>query len=331
MDTTNFTRRSLLAAGGSMLALGALPSVHAQAKAKTKLRFSSAFNEQDLRTGAYKALAAAIGDSFEFEPYWGNTLFKQGTELVALQRGNLEMVNLAPADISKQIPAWSLMTSAYLFRDADHMNKVFKSDVGREFIKMARDQLGIQVITPVYFGARHVNLKPTKQIKTPADLAGIKLRMPPGEFWQFLGESIGANPTPVAYAEVYTALQTGAIDGQDNPLVASKLMKFNEVTTQFVLTGHVIGYDVMVVTTKIWDAMTPAQQAKFQADAEKAIGDYTVKLNAQEKEVIDFLKAEGKKVYTPDLVAFRTQAQKKYLEKYGKDWPKGALERINAI
>ena len=324
-----FTRRSVIAAGASMLALGALPSVFAQAK--TKLRFSSAFTEQDLRAEAYKSFATAIKDGYDFEPYWGNTLFKQGTELIALQRGNLEMCNLAPADISKQIPAWSLMTSAYLFRDSDHLVKTFKSDVGRDFIKMARDQLGIQIITPVYFGSRNVNLKPDKVIKTPADMAGIKLRMPPGEFWQFLGESIGANPTPVAYAEVYTALQTGAIDGQDNPLVASKLMKFYEVTTQFVMTGHVIGYDVMAITTKIWDAMTPAQQAAFQSAAEKSMADYTAKFNAQEKEALEFFKANGKKVYTPDLNAFRTFAQKKYVDKYGTDWPKGALERINAL
>ena len=223
------------------------------------------------------------------------------------------------------------MTSAYLFRDAAHLKKTFKSDVGREFIKMARDQLGIQIITPVYFGSRNVNLKPDKVIKTPADMAGIKLRMPPGEFWQFLGESIGANPTPVAYAEVYTALQTGAIDGQDNPLVASRLMKFYEVTTQFVLTGHVMGYDVMSVTTKVWDAMSPGQQASFQSAAEKAIDDYVVKFSAQEKDALEFFKADGKKVYTPDLNAFRAFAQKKYLEKYASDWPKGALERINAL
>src|ERR1700751_5242400 len=117
-----FTRRSVLTAGASMLALGALP--HARAQAKTKLRFSSAFTEQDLRADAYKSFAAAIKDSYDFEPYWGNTLLKQG-------------------------PAWSLMTSAYLFRDAAHLKKTFKSDVGRDFIKMARDQLGIQIITPV--------------------------------------------------------------------------------------------------------------------------------------------------------------------------------------
>ena len=326
---STFTRRKLLATGATIMALGAVPRAFAQAK--TKLRFSAAFTEQDLRAEAYKNFATAIKDGYDFEPYWNNTLFKQGTELVALQRGNLEMCNLAPADISKQIPAWSLMTSAYLFRDADHLKKTFKSDVGKDFIKMARDQLGIQIIAPVYFGTRNVNLKPDKQIRTPADLAGIKLRMPPGEFWQFLGESIGVNPTPVAFAEVYTALQSGAIDGQDNPLLLSKLMKFDEVTTQFVLTAHVVGYDVMVITSKIWDAMTPAQQAAFQAAAEKSLDAYTIKFNGQEKDVLEYFKAQGKKVYTPDVNAFRTFAQKKYVDKYGSDWPKGALEKINAL
>jgi TRAP-type transport system periplasmic protein len=324
-----FDRRSFLVASGSMLAAGALPVAHAQGK--TKLRFSSAFTEQDLRAEAYKNFASAIKDNFDFEPYWNNALFKQGTELVALQRGNLEMANLAPQDISKQLPAWSLMTSAYLFRDTDHLLKTFKSDVGREFIKMARDKLDIQIITPVYFGARHVNLKPDKMVRTPADLSGIKLRMPPGEFWQFLGESIGASPTPVAFAETYTALQTGAIDGQDNPLLLSKLMKFYEVTSQFVLTGHVIGYDLMTVSNKTWDAMKPDVQAKFQAAAEKAIGDYTTKYTGQEKDVVDFFKSQGKKVYAPDIAAFRTYAQKKYVDKYAQDWPKGALERINSL
>ncbi|MGA7164805.1 MAG: TRAP transporter substrate-binding protein DctP [Pseudolabrys sp.] len=325
---TKMTRRSVVAGGMAILAGAAGP---AYTQTKQKLRFSSAFTETDLRAEAYKSFAAAIKDDFDFEPYWGNTLFKQGTELVALQRDNLDLCNLAPADISKQIPAWSLLTSAYLFRDADHMKKTFKSDVGREFIKTAKDQLGIQIITPVYFGSRSLNLKPDKQVKTPEDLKGIKLRMPPGEFWQFLGESLGANPTPVAYAELYTALQTGTVDGQDNPVVASKLMKFDEVTTQFILTRHVIAYDVMAIRSKIWDAMKPEQQAKFQAAAEKAMDENTARFEKQEAETLEYFKKEGKKVYEPDQNAFRTFAQKRYVEKYGNDWPKGALERINAV
>ena len=326
---SGLTRRSMLAGSTAAVVLGSTFPV--QAQAKTKLKFSATFTEADMRSDAYKAFAGAIKDDFDFEPYWNSTLFKQGAELVALQRDNLDLCNLAPADISKQIPAWSLMTSAYLFRDSDHLKKVFKSDVGKEFIKLAKDQLGIQVITPVYFGSRNVNLKPDKMIKTPADMAGVKLRMPPGEFWQFLGESIGANPTPVAYAELYTALQTGTVDGQDNPLVSSKLMKFDEVTSQFVLTRHVIGYDVMVIRSKIWDAMKPEEQARFQAAADKTMSESMDKFNAQEAEVIEYFKKSGKKVYEPDQAAFRTFAQKRYVEKYGNDWPKGALDRINAI
>jgi TRAP-type C4-dicarboxylate transport system substrate-binding protein len=325
----DITRRALMGAGVAALATAAAQPAFAQAK--TKLRFSAAFTEADSRSEAYRGFAAAIKDDFDFEPYWGNTLFKQGTELVALQRDNLDLCNLAPADISKQLPAWSLLTSAFLFRDADHMKKTFRSDVGKEFIAMAKEKLGIQIITPVYFGSRSINLKPDKQIRTPADMAGIKLRMPPGEFWQFLGESLGANPTPVAYAELYTALQTGTVDGQDNPVVPSKLMKFDEVTTQFVLTKHVIAYDVMSMRSKLWDAMKPEQQARFQAAADKMSDENIKQFDAREVETLEYFKKEGKKVYIPDVDAFRTFAQKKYLDKYGSDWPKGALERINAV
>jgi TRAP-type transport system periplasmic protein len=316
---------------GAVALLGAIPMESALAQGKAKFKFSAAFPETDLRAEAYKEFAAAMKEEFDFEPYWSNTLFKQGTELVALQRENLELCNLAPADVSKQIAAWSLLTSAYLFRDYDHLKKTFASDVGKDFIKMARDQLGIEVIRPVYFGARQVNLRPTKKINTPADMAGVKLRMPPGEFWQFLGESIGANPTPVAFAELYTALQAGAVDGQDNPLVSGRTMKFYEVTSQFVLTSHVIGYDVLAVSKKAWERLSPAQQAKLRAEADRIFDASAAKYDAQEKDAIEFFKKEGKQVYTPDQAAFRAFAQKKYLDRYANDWPKGALERINAI
>lgn len=322
--------RRTVAAGGAAL-VAAYAAGAARAQARPKLRFSCAFSETDLRAEGYKAFAAAMKDDFDLEPYWSNTLFKQGTELVALQRENLELCNLAPADISKQIPAWSLMTSAYLFRDYDHLKKTFAGDVGKDFIKMARDQLGIEVIRPVYFGARQVNLKPAKKVNTPADLAGIKLRMPPGEFWQFLGESIGANPTPVAFAELYTALQSGTVDGQDNPLVTARTMKFHEVTSQFILTNHVIGYDMLAVSKKAWAGLKPAQQDKFRAEADRIFDANAAKYDAQEQDAIDFFKKEGKQVYAPDQNAFRAFAQKRYLDKYSNEWPKGAIERINAI
>ncbi|HSE77219.1 MAG TPA: sialic acid TRAP transporter substrate-binding protein SiaP [Alphaproteobacteria bacterium] len=325
-----YSRRSVLAAGAASAALAAAPAVLAQAK--PKLRCAAVFSEQDIRAEAFRMFGREVGDMFDFEAFFGGTLFKQGTELVAMQRGNLEMANIAPQDISKQIPAWSILTAAYLFRDADHMQKTFDGPIGAEFKKMARDQLGVHVLTPVYFGTRQVNLRTTKKINTPADMAGIKLRMPPGEAWQLLGEAMGANPTPVAFAELYTALQSGAVDGQDNPLPTSRTMKFHEVTKQFVLTGHLVGYDVFSVSAKIWDSMKPDQQQKFQAAAVKAIASSTAKHLAQEKEMVDFFKSQGLEVYSPDVAAFRASAQTKYLASdLAKDWPKGMLERINAV
>lgn len=324
------TRRSMLAAGASLLALGTIGAANAQAK--PKLRCAAVFSDQDIRAEAFRTFGKEVSDRYDFEPFFGGTLFKQGTELVAMQRGNLEMANIAPQDISKQIPAWSILTAAYLFRDADHLKKTFDGEVGAEFKKMARDQLGIQILTPVYFGTRQVNLRTTKKINTPADMAGAKLRMPPGEAWQLLGEAMGANPTPVAFAELYTALQSGAVDGQDNPLPTSRTMKFHEVTKQFVLTNHLVGYDLFSVSAKIWDAMSPEQQRSFQAASDKAIAGSTAKHLEQEKEMVDFFKSQGLEVYSPDVAAFRDNAQKKYLaSSLSKDWPKGMLERINAV
>ncbi|MBS0246358.1 MAG: TRAP transporter substrate-binding protein DctP [Proteobacteria bacterium] len=323
------SRRTLLAASSALAAGSMLPS--ASFAAPTKMKLSVAFPEADLRGKAFKEFADALKADIEIEPHWSNSLFKQGTELVALQRGNLELCDLAPADISKQLPAWSLMTSAYLFRDYAHLKNTFASDIGKEFIGMAREKLGLEVIRPVYFGARQVNLKPDKTIKTPADMAGIKLRMPPGEYWQFLGESIGANPTPVAFSELYTALQTGVVDGQDNPLVSGRTMKFYEVTSQFVLTRHVLGYDMLTVAKKVWDGMSKDLQTKFRATADKVFDASAAEYDKQEGEAIEFFKSQGKKVYQPDQNAFREFAQKKYVARYGNEWPKGALEKINAI
>jgi TRAP-type transport system periplasmic protein len=321
-------RRALLAAGGAVALTGSTTF----AQGKPNLRFSAVFSEQDIRAEMMKRFGEAIKDDFTLQPYYGGNLFKQGTELVAMQRNNLEMGNIAPQDVSNQIPAWSIVTSAYLFRDADHLKKVFASDVGRDLKTMAEDKLNIKILGPTYFGARQVGLKPKKKVTTPADLAGVKLRMPGGDAWQFLGQSLGANPTPMAYAEVYTGLQSGAIDGQDNPLPNVQNMKFYEVSSQIVLTSHLVGFDLLCVTKRIWDGMDAKKQAAFQAAADAAIDWSTKEHLAKEAELVDFFKKQGLEVYTPDLKAFRDFAQKKYLEsELAKGWVPGMIDKINAL
>jgi TRAP-type transport system periplasmic protein len=325
----DITRRQFLIGTAAVGTLAAFPAF---AQDKPKLRFSAVFSEQDIRAQMMKQFAEAIADDFTFEGYYGGNLFKQGTELVALQRGNLEMGNIAPQDVSNQIPAWSIMTAGYLFRDAAHLNTFFASEAGTEMKLMAEDQLGIRILGPTYFGVRQVGLKVDKEIKTPADMAGIKLRMPGGDAWQFLGTALGANPTPMAYAEVYTGLQTGAIDGQDNPLPNVENMKFYEVMSQIVLTSHLVGYDLLTVSKKVWDEMGGEKQARFQAAADAAIAFSTNEHLKREAALVEQFKGAGLKIYEPDLDAFRSHVQEQYLaSELAKSWPEGMVEKINAL
>ncbi len=322
-------RRTALKAGAALAASAALP---AGAQGKPNLRFAAVFSDKDIRADMIRMLAKDIEGDFKLEPFFNGSLFKQGTELVALQRDNLELGNIAPQDISKQVPAWSILTSAYLFRDAHHLNTFFASDLGAQMKKMAEDQLKVKILGPTFFGTRQVGLKPSKKITTPADMAGIKLRMPPGDAWQLLGRSLGANPTPMAYAEVYTGLQTGAIDGQDNPLPNVQNMKFYEVMSQIVLTSHLVGYDLLTLNLKTWSGMPAARQKAFQAAADKAIAWSAAEHQKREAELADGFRKQGLQVYAPDQNAFRAHAQKVYLASdEAKDWPKGMLERINAL
>jgi TRAP-type transport system periplasmic protein len=322
-------RRSALKAGAALAAAYVLP---AAAQAKPTLRFAAVFSDKDIRAGMIQRFAKDVESDFKVEPFYNGTLFKQGTELVALQRDNLEMGNIAPQDISKQLPAWSILTSAYLFRDANHLNAFFAGSLGAQMKKMVEDQVKVKILGPTFFGTRQIGLKPKKKIATPADMAGIKLRMPPGDAWQLLGRSIGANPTPMAYAEVYTGLQTGAIDGQDNPLPNVQNMKFYEVMSQIVLTSHLVGYDLLSVNLKTWNSMSPAKRKAFQAAADKAIAWSTAEHLKREAELAAEFRKQGLAVYTPDVKAFREYAQKVYLASdEAKVWPKGMLEKINTM
>ena len=322
-------RRTMLKSGAALAASQVLP---AWAQAQPTLRFASVFTDKDIRADMIRMIAKDVEADAKIETFFGATLFKQGTELVALQRDNLEMSNIAPADIAKQVPAWSLLTSAYLFRDANHLLAFFRSDLGAEWKKSAEDQVKIKILGPTFFGTRQVGLRVKKKINTPADMAGIKLRMPPGDAWQLLGRSVGANPTPMAYAETYTGLQTGAIDGQDNPLPNVQNMKFYEVMSQIVLTSHVIGYDCLAMSLKSWNALGPAKQKTFQAAVDKALLWSIQEHLKQEAALVDNFKKAGLDIYTPDIAAFRAHAQKVYLASdEAKSWPAGMMDKIAAI
>ena len=326
-------RRAFLgttAIGFGALAMGARTAL---AQDKVKLRLSSPATPTDQRAiSLTEVFGPAVADFAEFEPHWNATLFKQGTELEAIARGNLEMSITSAQELASIYPEWSIFTAGYLHKDAEHQKKVFAADFMDPMKKKVEDELGVKLLTVMYLGRRQVNLRTDKEIKTPADMAGIKLRMPGTDAWQFLGSALGANPVPVAFTEIYTSLQTGAVDGQDNPLPTVRDSKFYEVTKQIVLTSHLVDLNYIAFSKKVWDGLTPEQQETVQKAADDAAEAGRQKQLALEAELEQFFKDQGLKVYTPDVEAFRTKVQKDYLEsEYAKDWPEGMIDKVNAL
>jgi len=336
--STNITRRGLIAAAGATGALAATGAVTglatpAFAAGKIDLIFADVNPPQVPRSRAMTEIfAKEIGPDFDFKPYFSATLMKQGTELVGIERGNIQMAGPPPSDLAQQAPEFDILGAAYVIRNAAHLKKVFASEVGDYFRKLAREKMGVVILGTFYYGTRQVNLRGDKKIETPADMHGIKLRMPGGESWQFLGRALGANPVPIPYSELYTALQSGVVDGQDNPLPNDKAMKFYEVTNQIVMTSHNVGFGMLIISAKLFDGLTSKQQELIQTAADKATSWSDQQYLDQEKELVTFFEKQGLKVYTPDGKAFQAHAKKAYLDSsMSKNWPKGMLEKINAL
>ena len=330
----SLTRRmALTMAAATVIAVGAGP---AAAQDKIKLRLSAVQSETDQRSVAIlEKFAPMVADFASFEPHWNGTLFKQGTELEAIARGNLEMSITSAQELAVFFPEFSIFTAGYVHQDAAHQVAVFNDPLMEPFKQKVEDELGVKLLSVMYLGRRQVNLRMPKSertVMTPADLAGVNLRMPGTDAWQFLGKALGANPTPMAFTEVYTALQTGAVDGQDNPLPTVVDAKFYEVTKQIVLTSHLVDLNYIALSKAAWDAMTPEQQATVQAAADAAADFGRQNQLQKEEELVSFLEEQGLEIYEPDVAAFRTAVQSAYLgSDFAKDWPDGVLEKINAL
>ncbi|MBC7707068.1 MAG: sialic acid TRAP transporter substrate-binding protein SiaP [Rhodoferax sp.] len=333
-NTISFIRRrSMLGAAVAVAAASALPGF---AQTKTVLRISTPAVADDWHGKMWTVFKDSLDKSapgeFDVQINLNGALFKQGTEPAAMSRGNLELAAISAQDIAKLLPEYSIFTAGYLIRDPDHQQKVFNGPIGAEMYKAVAEKMDVQILAVGYLGSRQVNLRDVKTVKVPADLKGIKLRMPASKEWLFLGEALGATPTPLAFGEVYLGLKTGTIDGQDNPLPSVRAAKFYEVTKQIVMTSHLTDGIFVAISSKSWNAMNAAQKQRVTAAAQAAAAYNNENRIKEESQLVEFFKKEGLQVTTPDVEAFRKTVQAAYQNSdYAKIWPKGLVERINAV
>ena len=326
---------AMLRLTGLAVAAGIALTVPAFAQTKIQLRFSTAAPPPDFLSKSLERfrdeVEKAAPNQFDIKLHPGSSLFRQGTEVPAIQRGNLEMSTMTTFEVAQQIPEWGFFNRAFLFRDWNHVMKVMAGTIGAQYKKDVAEKMGIVILAPTYLGTRQLNLRVKKDVKGPADLASVKLRMAGGPEWQLLGSALGVTPTPMAMPEVYLSLKTGSIDGQENPLTIMNAAKYYEVSEQVVLTGHLVQPVFYALRKETWDALSADQKKIVQSAAGVATAQNTEARLADEKLVAERLKTQGLTVSAVDMKPFHDNADKVYAASdLAKAWNKDLLQQTAA-
>jgi tripartite ATP-independent transporter DctP family solute receptor len=301
------------------------------------LQFSTQSVPADHHTEAiYKfeeLVEESSGGSIEIEVFDSGSLYDQTAEQTALLRGDLAMAYTSSQWLSERVPAASIVGVPYMITDVDHLYAVMDGEVGEDIFEAAISEAGIRPLTSLYLGTRQLNLGDVGTITTPDDMAGVKLRVPDSPSWIAMGEALGANPTPIAFGELYLALQTGTVDGQDNPLPTTFNAKFYEVTSQIILTAHLVNDVWPTINEEIWQSLSENQQTLI-LEAWLEARDFATEIAQEaEAELVTFFRDEGLEVYEPDREAFRTQVLDQLLsdEELTSTFTDGHLEIIEGL
>jgi tripartite ATP-independent transporter DctP family solute receptor len=330
-------RKNLTLAVGVALAVSAAPIATAVAQDPVELQFSTQSVPNDHHTMAiykFEELVEAASDgSIEVEVFDSGSLFDQNAEQTALLRGDIAMAYTSSQWLSERVPAASIVGVPYMITDVDHLYAVMDGQVGQDIFAAAVEEAGVRPLTSMYLGTRQLNLKDVGTIMTPADLEGVKLRVPDSPSWIAMGEALGANPTPIAFGELYLALQTGTVDGQDNPLPTNFNAKFYEVTDQIVLTGHLVNDVWPTINEEVWQSLSEDHQNMvMEAWLEARAYATDIALQA-EADLVSFFEGEGLEVYEPDRDAFRTHVLDELLgnEELTSTFTEGHLDIIQEL
>ncbi len=247
----------------------------------------------------------------------------------AMSSGGLEAGAMGSGDVAIFFPKWMVFEVPYALRDADHFWKFWNGPVGKEVNDMVLKERGVMTTGVVYRGARF--LTANRPIKTPAEVKGLKIRLPENKPWIKVWESLGALPVVVAFPEVYMALKTGVAEAQENPLESIWSYKFYEAQKYLIGTRHVYAAAKYQVSKKWFDTLNPDQQ-KLVLDAWKDATEFANKQAVEfDKKLVGDLQAKGMTLIEPDMAAFQKAVQPAMAELNKTLWLPGLYEKVQAI
>jgi tripartite ATP-independent transporter DctP family solute receptor len=326
---SHWTRRVTL--GATLIA--AVAAMAGPASAQTKLKWAHVYEvAEPYHTEALWAadeIKKRTSGRYEIGVFPTSQLGNENQINEGLGLGTVDMIYTGVAFAGSIHKPIAITNAPFVLRDFDHFMAYRASPLFRTIAKGYEDKTKHKVITLTYYGQRHVTAN--KAITRPEDMKGMKLRVPPAPLFLMFTKSVGANATPIAFAEVYLALQQGTVDGQENPLPTIMAKKFYEVQSHINLTGHITEMRFVIVSGSLWSQLSVGEREVFQDVFREACAKATAEIAASEIRLVDeFAKKYGKTVVKSDRIAFK-RAFTKFLVGPDVAWDKALYDKVQAL
>jgi tripartite ATP-independent transporter DctP family solute receptor len=324
-----WTRRLALSAAFIIAAAVAGP-----ASAQTKLKWAHVYEiSEPYHTEALWAadeIKKRTNGKYEIQVFPASQLGNENQINEGLGLGTVDIIYTGVSFAGSIHKPLAITGAPFILRDFDHWKAYRDSKLFQDIAKGYDDKTKHKIVALTYYGQRMVTAN--KEIKKPEDMKGMKLRVPPAPLFLMFTKSVGANATPIAFAEVYLALQQGTVDGQENPLPTIMAKKFYEVQSHIILTGHITECLVSIVGGHVWSKLTPDEQKIFQDVLKEAASKATDKIRASEQVLAAEFKKLGKTVVEPDREAFRKAAIPLHNDaSAGAGWTQAQYDELQAL
>jgi len=298
-----------VAAFATLAGVSALFGLSGTAHAQTKLKWAHVYETSEpfhkYSVWAGEEIKKRTNGRYEIQVFPASTLGKEADINQGMTLGTVDIVLTGASFAGNTYKPLAVSYFPFIFRDADHLLKYGQSDVFKELAKGYDDKSGNHITALNYYGARHVTSNASRPVSKPEDMKGLKIRVPDAPAYLAFPKSLGANATPIAFAEVYLALQNNTVDAQENPLPTIEAKKFYEVQKNISLTGHIIDSLLTVVSGQTWDKLSAADKKIFTDVMQEAAEKTGREIIASEARLVDEFKKRGNNVITVDKAAFR--------------------------
>jgi tripartite ATP-independent transporter DctP family solute receptor len=305
-------------ASAAALAFGliAAPVAFAQQKLKWAHVYETSEPYHTESVWAAEEIKKRSNGKFDIQVFPASSLGKETDINQGLTLGTVDIIISGPSFAARTYPRFGIAYYPFIFRDGDHLLAYSKSPVFQEMVSEFRAKTGIQVTAYTYYGARHTTAQ--KAFTNCEGMKGLKIRVPDVPAYRATPESCGANPTPIAFAEVYLALQNGTVEAQENPLTTIEAKKFFEVQKAIMLTGHIVDGLTTQIAPHIWSKLSDAEKAMFTEVTQQAAVRATAQIKKREAELVDEFKKKGLQIVSVDRKSFQDAVLKnKPLESLG--------------